>query len=574
MSYIKPTERGIHMAKIDGGRLFAKALKREGVEHIFVLAGGHIMPIFYGCRAEGIEVIDFRHENSAVYAADAYARVSGRPGVVVTTAGPGITHTVTAMSEALGQGVPLIQIGGASADIESDTGSLQDLDTMAIMSCVSKWARKIRHGHRIPEYVVMAWRNAFDATPGPVYLEIGADVLAREVDEDKVLYPEHSRTDAQPFGDPSLIGKAADLLAAASCPAMVLGDNARFSSQYGESITELVDYLKMPVMAQPMCRGLFADEEANPLFRLGLGMAGADVILLLGVLNDYRVLKLNAPLVPPHAKLIQVNPDVARIGYNAPAHVGIVGGAGAVAMQLLEAVKKRRQKREDLAWVETAKGIAGFVEAGYDEGFQSSALPMNPGRCAYEVGRFLATEGRDWTVVCDGGDAAQWIKQAAFARRPGQILNYGPNGTIGTGPGFSIGAWMANRKPVLCYTGDGSFGFYPMELDTCEKLGIPLVCVISNDSAWGMIKLSEQFVNPDEVSQRGHCGVELCHMREYEKMAAVWCGYGEKVYDPNDIVPAIKRAAATGKPSIINVEVDKHSMSPITKMFGDSMQKK
>ncbi len=562
------------MAQVDGGRLFARALKREGVEYIFVLAGGHIMPIFYGCRAEGIEVIDFRHENSATYAADAYARVSGKPGVVITTAGPGITHTVTAMSEAYAQGVPLIQIGGASPAVENETGPLQDLNTLEIMSTVSKWARKIHHVHRIPEYVAMAYRHAFDATPGPVYLEIAADVLSKSVDEDTVSYPQKYRTDAQPFGDPSLIEKAADLLAAARTPVMVLGEGARFTARYGEAIAELSDYLKMPVMAQPMCRGLFADEEANPLFTLGLGMAGADVVLLLSVNNDYRVLKLKPPLVPANAKLIQVNPDITRIGYNAPAEVGIVGGAGAVAMQILEAVKKRTAKREDLTWVNTARQIAGFIEAGYEEGFRSDAVPMNPGRCAYEVGRFLATSGRDWTVVCDGGDAAQWIKQAAIARRPGQILNYGPNGTIGTGPGFTIGAWMANKKPVLYYTGDGSFGFYGMELETCEKFGIPVVCVISNDSSWGMIKLSEQFVNPDEIRERGHCGVELCHMREYEKMAAVWGGYGEQVRFPEDIVPAIERAAATGKPSIINVEVDKHSMSPITKMFGDSLQKK
>jgi acetolactate synthase-1/2/3 large subunit len=151
---------------------------------------------------------------------------------------------------------------------------------------------------------------------------------------------------------------------------------------------------------------------------------------------------------------------------------------------------------------------------------------------------------------------------ASRAIRPGQIHGSGPNGTIGTGPALAVGAWAANRKPVLWYTGDGSFGFYPMELDTMARLGIPVVCVISNDSAWGMIRLEQRWVRPEEVERNGQCNVELHHMRAYEKMAAMWEGYGEMVTDPAEIVPAIKRAVANGKPSIINVEVDKVSPSP------------
>ena len=165
-------------------------------------------------------------------------------------------------------------------------------------------------------------------------------------------------------------------------------------------------------------------------------------------------------------------------------------------------------------------------------------------------------------MICDGGEASVWMGLAATAYRPGQIHATGANGTIGTGPGLAVGAWAANRKPVLWYTGDGSFGFYAMEMDTMARLGIPVVCVISNDSAWGMIRLTEKFIRPDEVEKKGHCNVELHHMRAYEKMAAMWDGYGERVTDPEEIVPAIKRAAANGKPSIINVEVDKVSLSP------------
>ena len=563
------------MAKVDGGRLFAKALKKEGVEQIFCLAGGHIMSLFYGCRAEGIKVIDVRHECAGAYAADAYARVTGKPGVIVTTAGPGITDTITAMAEAKLQGVPVIHIGGASPFKENDTGPLQDMNTLEILSTCTKWARKIYQIERIPEYVSMAFRHAMDATPGPVYLECPMDVMVTAtIDEENVYFPEKYRTEALPFGDPDLIEKAADMLINAERPAMVIGDVARFSAQYGESIAELVDYLKIPVMCQTMPRGLFANEETNPLFKLGSGaLSAADVVLMLSVNNDYRVGKARPPMFNKDAKLIQVHPDVTKIGYNAPAEIGIVGGAGPVAKQILEAVKAKTAKKEDMTWINEVQERAKAVAKPWMEGFTAEGTPMHPGRCAYEVAKFLNTEGKDWTVVCDGGDAAQWIKTAATARRPGQIINYGPLGTIGTGAGFTLGAWAANGKPVLYYTGDGSFGFYPMEFDTFVKQGVPVVCVISNDSSWGMIKLSETFIHPDEV-KKGHVATELANMRRYDKIPAMWDGYGELVTKPEDIIPAIKRGYESGKPAIINVQVDKENMSPVTKSFGAPFLKK
>ncbi|HOO38338.1 MAG TPA: thiamine pyrophosphate-binding protein [Deltaproteobacteria bacterium] len=561
------------MAKVNGGLLFAKALKNEGVECVFALCGGHIMPIFYGLREVGIEIIDFRHECDAAYAADAYAQVTGKPGVVLTTAGPGISDTVTAMLESMHHGNPVVHIGGASPVKENDTGPLQDMPTLQVLADCTKWARKIYTTQRIPEYVGMAFRHALDDFPGPVYLECATDIVGAFVEEDDVVFPVNYRTDAQPFGDPSLIDKAADLLINAQSPAVILGAGARYSIQYGEeAIPELVDYLKLPVGCQEMTRGLVADESKNPQFKMMGAVPGADVVLALGVHFNYRMAKGKAPLFRPDVKIIQVHTDKTKIGYNAPAEIGIVGGAGAVAKQLLEAVKAKTAKKEDLTWLKKAGEIVKTVATPWIQGLMAEGNPIHPGRCAGEVGKFLATEGQDWTVIADGGDAAQWIKAAVSARRNNQVICYGPNGTIGVGAGFTIGAWAANRKPVLWYTGDGSFGFYTMELDTMARLGIPVVVVISNDSAWGMIKLSEGIAREDIIKEKGHCNVDLHHMRAYEKLPEVWGGYGELVTEADQIVPAIQRAVANGKPSIINVEVDKENMSPITKGFSESMK--
>jgi acetolactate synthase I/II/III large subunit len=249
------------------------------------------------------------------------------------------------------------------------------------------------------------------------------------------------------------------------------------------------------------------------------------------------------------------------IGFNASAEIGIVGGAGAVASQILEAVKTKTPIRAKSTWIEEASQIAQENNKPWFEGFHSDQMPIHPGRCAFEVARFIEQDGYDWTIICDGGEASDWVRPAVNAHRPGQVLSYSTAGTIGFGPGFTTGAWAANGKPVLYYTGDGSFGFYMGEFDTFCRNNIPVVCVISNDSAWGMIKLLENIRNPEEVA-RGHVGLDLCDLREYEKLVSIWDGYGERVTRPEEIIPAIRRGFASGKPAIINVEVDHVSITP------------
>lgn len=548
------------MTLIDGGALVGKALANEGVEKAFVLCGGHIMPIFYGMRNAGIEIIDMRHECAAVYAAIAYTRASGKMAVVVTTAGPGVGNTPAGMMEAESLGIPLVQIGGAVAMTKRDAGDLQDMSTLNLMESCSKWARKITHTERIPEYVAMAFRHAKDSTPGPVYLEIPTDLLFAEVDEEKILFPSNYRTEAIPYGDPVLIEKAAELLANAKRPAAVVDDGACLTfDDKAWALAALSDYLKMPVgVSGSSCRGLFGDEYKNPLLRTNpIWFMSADVILTLGVRFDFRLGFGQG--IPKETKIIQVHTDMRQIGFNLRAEIGIVGGAGPVASQLLEALKNKQAKPADISWVGPDPKT---MKALMPEAYEAEGIPIHPGRCAGEVAKFLEENARDWTVVCDGGEAGVWMGIALTAQRPGQLQFSGANGTIGTGPALAIGAWVANRKPVLWYTGDGSFGFYAMEMDTMARFGIPVICVISNDSAWGMIRLAEKYIRPEEIEARGHCNVELHHMRAYEKMAAMWGGHGECVTDPTEIIPAIRRAAANGKPSIINVEVDKVSLSP------------
>ena len=555
------------MGEIDGGALVGKALANEGIEKAFVLCGGHIMPIFYGMRNAGIEIIDMRHEAAAMYAATAYTRASGKAAVVVTTAGPGVGNTVAGMMEAQSLGMPLLQIGGAVATRKRDAGDLQDMSTLKVMESCSKWARKVIHTDRIPEYISTAFRHAKGLSPGPVYLEIPTDLLSAKVDEDMTFFPVHYRTDAIPSGDPELIERAVELLAKAERPAIVVGDGARFSlGDKTEAVAALSDYLKIPLgISGSACRGLFGDETLNPLLRMDFS-SQADVILTLGCRFDFQMGMGRG--VPADATVIQVHTDMQQIGFNLRADLGIVGGAGPVSAQLLDVIKSKKKRTEaswtGLPWTDSSSRVPDFMKFEGD--------PIHPGRCAYEVAKFMEEEGADWNLAHDGGEAQVWMTIAAVARRPGQIHATGATGTIGTGPALAIGAWVANRKPVLWYTGDGSFGFYPMELDTIARLGMPVVCVISNDSGWGMIKMAEKYIRPEEIEEKGSCNVDLEHMRAYEKIVSMWDGHGECVTDPEEIIPAIRRAVANGKPSIINVEVDKVSLSPMIAGYADSVK--
>lgn len=550
------------MGKVDCGTLCGRALANEGIEKAFTLCGGHNMSILYGMRTAGIEIIDVRHECSAMYAAIAYAQATGKPAAVVTTAGPGVTNTTTGMVEALEGSVPVIHIGAAVVSTIIDSGPLQDFSTLTVMESCSKWARKVMQGHRIPEYVSLAFRQAMDSSPGPVYLEIPMDLPLKEVDEEQVVMPTKSRATIPPAGDAALIDEAAELLAGAQRPAIIVDDGARYTiGDQADAIAAISDHLKAPLaVSGSACRGLFGDESKNML--LGQSISGmrpisqSDAVLTFGCKFDWRIGQGYG--IPKDARVIQVHTNMKYIGFNVPVDVGIVGGAGPVAAQLLSALKSKQAKPTAASWAEERKTGVAFLP----EKYHSENIPIHPARCAAEVGKFLEGEGSDWNVVIDGGDSSIWIRETTRATRPAQFYGESsPTGCVGPGAAGVIGLWTVSRKPVLWYTGDGSFGFYSMEMDTMARMGIPVVCVISNDSGWGMIR-HYQDAEPlwkREVEKNGTCAVELEHMRAYEKMVSMWDGHGEMVTDPAEIVPAIRRAAANGKPSIINVEVDKAS---------------
>ena len=556
---------------LSGGQLVAKALKREGVTTVFALSGGHTMPIMYGLREEGIEVISVRHESAAGYAADAYARVSGKPGVVITTAGPGVTNCVTPMVEAFEAGTPVIHIGGGGFHNMYDSGVAQDSPTLDMMRPVCKDVKRCLVPARLPEYVRGAFRRATSADSGPVYLEVPVTVVLGQVPEEQAVFHDPDPILSAAFGDPGRIKAAAKALAEAKKPVLVLGEQCRYSTLYGEYVEQLVNYLQMPVHSTflPTIRGLFADETKNELFSLGeAAVAAADVILELNVNNLQNLAKAQPPAWNANATIIQINEDANKIGFNRDADIGLVASPGAAAMQLYKEVTALIPQVTGTAWVEEARALTKKARAPFLEAKTATAQPPLPGRLAAEVMKFLEEYGPDWHIICDGGDAAQWILYNAVARYPGQVVKFSNLGTIGTGAGFSLGAWAADHKPILYFVGDGSFGFHAMEFETFVRNGIPVICVISNDSSWGMIRLSEGLRIPDFIAENGQHPINLLQeMFSYEKLTEMWGGVGLKVNRYEDIVPGLKKILESGKVGILNCEVDKDAYSPRTRSF-------
>lgn len=547
---------------LNGGNLFVKALKNEGVKYIFTLCGGHINPVFNACKDEGIGIIDVRHEQVAAHAAAGWARTTGQLGVAVVTAGPGVTDSVTGVAEAFTAGIPMIIFGGRAPLSDFDRGSLQDMDQVRLMEPITKWARAIYDPMRIPEYVGTAVRIAQSDTPGPVYLECPVDILMKDIGETEVMFPDGYYSPIEAGGSSSQIEGAVKLLMEAERPAILAGDGLFWTKAENE-LKELAELAQFPVRTTGLAQGAIRSD--HPLSLGHPATAMADVVLALGVRFDFLEGFGQAPLFDANAKIIQVHADSNMIGYNRSAHIGIVGSPKTVLRQIIEEIQRSNKQIDRKGWIEQVTEIAEMLKSQADQDYGSDSLPIHPARLAREVIEFL---DKDALVVVDGGDCSGWFAPAFKANYMGQLLATGPFGCLGVGTGFALAAKLAKpKKQVLGYFGDGSFGLNAMEFDTFVRHDLPIVAVISNDGAWGMVKHWQRMACGED-----RCiGTTLSQRQRYDKMVEALGGYGEYVDKIEDIKPALKRAFDSGLPACVNVEVDPEVVSETTVWLYESL---
>ncbi len=532
------------MGRIHGGRLIARALKAEGVDAVFTLTGGHIVPILDGCVEEGIRIVDVRHEESAGHAAEAYTRLTGRLGVAAVTAAPGVTNTVTAVMNAYMSHTPMLVLGGRHLIRQELAGGLQEMDHPPLFRTITKLATTAWETARLADYIAIAARHAFSGRGGPVFIDVPLDVQSGMVDDTTPL--PHGYRATEPVGaDPAAVEFVAHVLASCDRPVLFAGSGIR--GEGAAALVEVAEALHAPVFANAGARGALPHDHSL----LGVrgrshAFAGADVVLALGVDWDFRT--GYGQKISPQATVIQVDAEPTKLGWNRPADHAVVANPGRFLTQLakqapLFAPSAERSWTAEIQAVETERRKAAHAAA--DAGGDGLVMPEYFGRT---VGAFF---GGDSIVAVDGGDSvattAKWLQVAT----PGHVLEPGPAGTLGTGPGFALAAAVVHpEKRVGIVFGDGGFGFNGFEFDTYVRHGLPVIGVVGNDGVWNNIKTFHRMFYPERVvaSDLGR--------RPYHDVISALGGHGELVTTATELAPALERAAASGKPALVNVHLE------------------
>ena len=536
------------MAEIDGGRLFAKALKREGVEYVFTLNGGHIYNLYEGCVDEGIKVIDFRHEQVAAHAAEGWAKVTGKPGVAIVTAGPGVTDAVTGIANAFQAPSPMVMIGGNAGISDHLRGGLQDFDSATFLKPVTKFSEQVKRVERIPEYVAIAFRHATSGVPGPVYLEIPIDIVGGSTDEADVKYPASYRTDARAYGDPEYIRQVVDILHNAERP-MVLAGSDVWWNDASEELRQFVETIDAPVFLNAMGRGSIPSDHPN-LGSLGrrYGLVKSDAVILIGTPIDFRLGYGADTMFPQNPKLVEIMMDAGKIGQNRDIDVGVVGDSKAVLQQIMDGLRDTGYKSPGKGWVEEVITEDQALKAADEPMLNSDQSPIHPMRLMKELRDTLDS---DATVIGDGGDIVTFAARVLNINEPGHWLDPGQFGCLGAGSGFAAAAQLARPGKQVCIVyGDGGFGLTGFDVETYVRFNLPIVSIVGNNGAWNQ--------TTQGVVRRGMRGIGtyLSQETNYAQIMEGMGGYGERVTDPEQIRPALERAFGSGKPALLDVVTD------------------
>jgi len=550
------------MSEMTGAEALVRCLLSEGVRYVFGIPGDQCGPITDAIhrigRESGLEFITTRHEQAAAHMADAWARVSGQPGVCLATVGPGVADLVPGVYTAWADSIPIVVLGAQNQTwrIYPDHGSMQSLDQVSLLTPVTKWRALVADVRRMPQLTQWAFRAATSGRPGPVYLDLPSNVLCARLDTEQfpILSPDRYRATARPMADQSMIEQAADMLVTAEWPLLHAGSGVLRSGAW-EEFVQLAEYLSAAVTTSLGGRGVIPEDHPLCLIPASFGALGAqataDVVLLVGGRMGDVEFWGQPPAwgVPDEQKWIQVDIAPESIGLNRQVDLALVGDARGTLRALLEAVKARTgPKPENAQFADAREAQAAWLRQ-WEEGAQSDSTPIHPLRLMREVREFFPRE----SIMCaDGGTTAVWAYYLNRIFEPRTFLWAADSGHLGSGVPYAIGAKLARPEvPVYCITGDGSFGFNAMELETARRLDIPVVIIIANDHGWGMIRSAQKAVHGER-----YIGVNFHQDTRYDKLAEALGCYGELVTAPDQIRPALQRAVDSGLPAVLDVRVD------------------
>jgi acetolactate synthase I/II/III large subunit len=522
-----------------GGRLVAKALKSRGVEHLFTLSGGHLFSIYDGCKEEGIALVDVRHEQTAAFAAEGIAKATRGIGVAALTAGPGVTSGMSAIASAQANYSPVCVLGGRAPEMRWGSGSLQEIDHLPFVSPLVKSAETVKDPARIAAVTAAALDRAAEAPSGPTFVDYPLDVVFTEAELDLPAAP--GAGEAQPAEG---IEEAAALLAAAERPAIMAGTGLYWGRGEDE-LRALAEALGIPVFLNGLGRGcLPADHELAFSRARGTALKGADVALVVGVPMDFRLGFGGSFGEETRIVRLDVAPN-ALVANRAP-EVDLVGDVRASLAALREAAGVEAPRTG--AWLEQLRGVEAEKREAERAELDDGRSPLHPVRVYRELGEVL---DRDAIVVGDGGDFVSYAGRFIETFEPGCWMDPGPFGCLGAGPGQAIGAKVAHPDRQVCLLlGDGAFGFAGMEFDTMSRHGLGVVGVMGNNGIWALEHHPMKFLYGYSVA------AELQPETRYDELVESLGCDGILVRDPKELKPALERAFASGRPTLVNVLTD------------------
>lgn len=561
------------MVEINGGWLVAKTLSDLGVKDIFTLSGGHINPIYNACPDFGIRLIDTHNEQGASMAADAYGRVTKRPGVCLTTAGPGLTNAITGIAGSYMANSPCLYLSGRSGVEENDKLPLQEIDQRSIVTAITKWSRDIFDVKRIPEYLNTAYNKALSGRPGPVYLGMSYEVLYPKVSKSDALKHYTPVPSFKTRPDDDAVAEAAGLLAKAKRPVVIAGSGTWYSDCAAE-LGKFISLSEIPVFTLNLGRGIISDDDprcmgaASPSAPNGFReiTASADLIIMLGIrLSLYAGF---GRTFNKYAKIIQVDIEPGEIGRNRQADVGMAADCGKFVTELIKQIRKKKVRLDFSSWLKKSAALRKKAWAETLKIRKSGTKPIHALRVIKAVEDVM---GADGMIVIDGGDTQAFSDGTYCVRKPGHYLKGGPLGCMGTGIPFALGVKAAvPDKQVALISGDGAFGMNFMEFETALRHNIPFVSVVCNDAGWGMTKHQMQLTYGKDSPG---AGVDMPFIR-FDELAMALGGYGEMVDDPRELNAAIERGLSSDMPAIINVMTDPDAISRATYGLTDMMTPK
>jgi acetolactate synthase I/II/III large subunit len=521
-----------------GGRLVARTLKSRGVDHLFTLSGGHLFSIYDGCKEEGIALVDVRHEQTAAFAAEGIAKATRGVGVAALTAGPGVTNGMSAIAGAQANCSPVCVLGGRAPEMRWGSGSLQEIDHLPFVSPLVKSAETVKDPARIPAVTAAALDLAAAAPSGPTFVDYPLDVVFTEADVEVPAVPESGAA-----GPAEGVEEAAALLAAAERPAIMAGTGLYWGRGEGE-LRALAEALGIPVFLNGLGRGcLPADHELAFSRARGTALKGADVALVVGVPMDFR-LGFGGSF-GEETKIVRLDVAPNALTANRLPDVDLVGDVAATLAALREAAGEGDRSR---AWVEQLTDVEREAREGERAELEDPRSPLHPVRVYRELNEVL---DRDAIVVGDGGDFVSYAGRYIETFEPGCWMDPGPFGCLGAGPGQAIGAKVAHPDRQVCLLlGDGAFGFAGMEFDTMSRHGLGVVGVMGNNGIWALEHHPMKFLYGYSVA------AELQPETRYDQLVESLGCDGILVREPGELKPALERAFASGRPTLVNVLTD------------------